>query len=404
MKIGDKVRFLSSLGGGVVAGFQGKDIVLVEDEDGFQIPTRINDVVPVQSDDYSSRATVTAKMRQQEEKQKAVRDGRSIRAMMRDGQDEEEASFDFDAYDVTDPEGTVTFKPKPEERKGGNMLTACIAFVPMDITSMSSTRFELYFVNDSNYHVTYSLQTAEGASWTLLSQGTVEPNTKELLQEVGREDLDALSKVCVQMFAYKADKPFILKPAVDVQFRIDPVKFFKLHTFTDNIYFESPALIFNIVENDVPVRSLVVDAKQLKRSMYKDSDDAHDAIVTHREKSNDTYVRRYDNGGKKGNPFISKRKGDEDVVVVDLHAGSLLDTTAGMSPTDILNYQLAKFREVLASYKNKKGQKIVFIHGKGEGVLRRALVNDLHYRYKSYTYQDASFQEYGYGATQVTIR
>lgn len=401
MKIGDKVRFLSSLGGGTVAGFQGKDIVLVEDEDGFQIPTRINDVVPIQSDDYSSKATVTAKMRQQEEKQQAVRDGRSIRAMMREGQDDEEAAFDYDSFDVTDPEGTVTFKPKPEERKGGNMLTACLAFVPMDITSMTSTRFELYFVNDSNYHITYSLLAAEGASWSLLSQGTIDPNTKEFIQEVGREDLDALSKVCVQLFAYKTDKPFILKPAVDVQFRIDPVKFFKLHTFTDNIYFESPALIFNIVENDVPVRSLVVDAKQLKQSMYKDAGSGNS---TNKENTKDSYVRRYDNRGKKGNPFLSKRKGDEDVVVVDLHADSLLDTTAGMSSADILNYQLTKFREVLASYKNKKGQKIVFIHGKGEGVLRRALVNDLHYRYKSYTYQDASFQEYGYGATQVTVR
>ena len=38
MKIGDKVRFLSDTGGGVIAGFKGK-IVLVEDEDGFQIPT-----------------------------------------------------------------------------------------------------------------------------------------------------------------------------------------------------------------------------------------------------------------------------------------------------------------------------------------------------------------------------
>lgn len=46
---------------------------------------------------------------------------------------------------------------------------------------------------------------------------------------------------------------------------------------------------------------------------------------------------------------------------------------------------------------NRKGQKIVFIHGKGEGVLRRALINDLTYRYKKCTYQDASFQEYGYG-------
>ena len=44
-----------------------------------------------------------------------------------------------------------------------------------------------------------------------------------------------------------------------------------------------------------------------------------------------------------------------------------------------------------------------FIHGKGEGVLRRALINDLTYRYKKCTYQDASFQEYGYGATMVTI-
>ena len=34
MKIGDQVRFLNEIGGGRVAGFQGKNIVLVEDEDG----------------------------------------------------------------------------------------------------------------------------------------------------------------------------------------------------------------------------------------------------------------------------------------------------------------------------------------------------------------------------------
>ena len=46
MKIGDKVRFLSETGGGRIAGFKG-NIVLVEDEDGFQIPTPINNVVLV---------------------------------------------------------------------------------------------------------------------------------------------------------------------------------------------------------------------------------------------------------------------------------------------------------------------------------------------------------------------
>ena len=75
-----------------------------------------------------------------------------------------------------------------------------------------------------------------------------------------------------------------------------------------------------------------------------------------------------------------------------------------MSASDILNYQLDHFRKTLQQYSEKKGKKLVFIHGKGEGILRQALVNELRYRYKTYTYQDASFQEYGYGATQVTIK
>ena len=51
MKIGDKVSFLSESGGGIIAGFQGKNIVLVEDEDGFQIPTPIHEVVRVREGD-----------------------------------------------------------------------------------------------------------------------------------------------------------------------------------------------------------------------------------------------------------------------------------------------------------------------------------------------------------------
>ena len=54
LKIGDKVRFLNDVGGGIVSGFQGKDIVLVADEDGFEIPTLISEVVAVETDDYNN--------------------------------------------------------------------------------------------------------------------------------------------------------------------------------------------------------------------------------------------------------------------------------------------------------------------------------------------------------------
>ena len=93
-----------------------------------------------------------------------------------------------------------------------------------------------------------------------------------------------------------------------------------------------------------------------------------------------------------------------DKIIVDLHADQLLETTAGMSSGNILDYQLDVFRRVLDRYKTNKGQKIIFIHGKGEGVLRQAIIHELNYKYKHFQYQDASFQEYGYGATQVTIR
>ncbi len=88
----------------------------------------------------------------------------------------------------------------------------------------------------------------------------------------------------------------------------------------------------------------------------------------------------------------------------DLHADEVLETSAGMNSAYILHYQMDIFKKTMEEYKKKKGQKIIFIHGKGEGVLRHNLIHELNYRYKSCKYKDASFQEYGYGATQVTIK
>lgn len=390
MKIGDKVRFLSESGGGVIAGFQGKNIVLVEDEDGFQIPTPINDVIQVIDDDYSTGKVVGSTL----PKPTSVKN-----ALTSSAPDDEEEPIDDDPSTKE-----ISFRAPAEERKGGNLLSCYLAFVPMDMKDMTHTRFESYFVNDSNYYVRFTYLSAEGNSWKLKSSMEVEPNTKEFIEEFGKEDLNDLGHVAIQLLSYKHDKSFMLKPTIDVQFRIDAVKFYKLHTFQENDFFEVPALLYTIVENDKVTRPLVVDSKQLKEQMYQKEPKDHIEVTKADEKKSNTYVRRYNARKQTGNPFQLKHRGDDDIVVVDLHAHELLDTTTGMSAIDILNFQLQKFRDTLQQYKDKKGQRIVFIHGKGEGVLRRALINDLNYRYKKYQYQDASFQEYGYGATQVTIR
>ena len=386
MKIGDKVRFLSEVGGGRVSGFQGKDIVLVEDEDGFDIPMAVKDVVVIDNDDYSSERVVEGKLGGNSPKKGNAKP--EPKPVMRQYTEE-----DFDPADRP-----VTFKAPVEERKGGDSLSAYLAFVPIDILEMTKTRFETYLVNDCNYYLHFSLLAAEGNGWMVKFTGEVEPNTKLFVEEFGRENLEEMERLSVQLIAYKRDKPFLLKDPVSVQLRIDPVKFYKLHTFSENDFFEQHALIYTIVENDKPVRPLVVDSKRLKEEMFGGTKSEEQGI-----RNDNGYVRRYENG-KKGNPFLPKHHKGDEPVVVDLHANELLETTHGMSASDILNYQLDVFRRTLADYSENKGKKIVFIHGKGEGVLRQALIHELTYRYKSYTYQDASFQEYGYGATQVTIR
>ena len=400
MKIGDKVRFLSEMGGGKVAGFQGKDIVLVEDEDGFEIPMRINDVVVVQSDDYNSRNALTAKMQQAESKQQAMSDGRSIKAMMHAGQEDVANEASAAEFDTVDLDKEITYRAPVEERKGGNLLTACLAFVPVNINEMTTTRFDLYFVNDSNYFINYVMLTADGANWSVFSQGEVEPNTKAYIEEIGKEDLDSLSRVCIQMFAYKREKSFVLKPAIDVQFRIDKVKFYKLHTFQSNDFFETPALLYPVVKNDEVAQLKPIEAEKL---IYVESDETETKSKKDVQ-SNVSYSKLKGLESLNTPKHAKSKKSSNEPLVVDLHANELLETTAGMGTSDILNYQLDYFRRTLEENKHNKGLHIVFIHGKGEGVLRHAIINELRYRYNNYPYQDASFQEYGYGATQVTIR
>ncbi|WP_027450270.1 DUF2027 domain-containing protein [Xylanibacter brevis] len=353
MKIGDKVRFLSEIGGGKVAGFQGKNIVLVEDEDGFQVPMQMSEVVVIGEENYDTSHVIEMKQQTNNSVEK----------------------------EVEPADKPITFKAQPEERKGGEALSAYLAFVPIDIKELTNTRFEAYFVNDSNYYMRFTYATAEGNSWKLRVTEEVEPNTKLFLEEFGREDLNDLERVAIQILPYKTTKHYLLKPSVDVQFRIDAVKFYKLHTFQNNAFFEQPALVYTIIKDDKPVRPLVIDAQQLKANMYQKGDNTPQA-----------------------RPEIKKEYKEGDPIVVDLHADALLETTNGMNATDILNYQLDVLRKTLKTYEKKKGTKIIFIHGKGEGVLRKAIINELQYKYKHYIYQDASFREYGYGATQVTIK
>jgi dsDNA-specific endonuclease/ATPase MutS2 len=87
---------------------------------------------------------------------------------------------------------------------------------------------------------------------------------------------------------------------------------------------------------------------------------------------------------------------------VDLHIGKLVPKTGGLSNYEILNIQMDTARRQLEFAISKRIQKIVFIHGVGEGVLRAEL-ETLFHRYENIKFYDADYQKYGLGATEVYI-
>ena len=378
MKIGDKVRFLSEVGGGIVTGFQGKNVVLVRDEDGFDIPMLIRECVVVDTDDYNI-AKVNI----------GITDLKGTYGSGYTGGNAGSNRFrnekpDTEVYAFDDDEDTkkVTFVPKPLERREGEQLNIFLAFVPVNVKELSNTRFETYLINDSNYYLDFTYMSVEGVNWHLRFHGTVEPNTKVFMEEFGHSDLNDVERIAVQLIAYKQDKPFQMKAAQSIDLRLDLTKFYKLHTFTETVFFEDPAWVFNVVRNDHPARNVFVDVEQMKEALLKKN--ADEKLVTK----------------QKSRPRMEKNG----IVEVDLHASELLESTHGLQNSDILDYQLDVFHRTMKEYKQKKGQKIVFIHGKGEGVLRNALIKELKAHYKSCLFQDASFREYGFGATMVIIK
>lgn len=374
MKIGDKVRFLSEVGGGVVTGFQEKDIVLVEDADGFDIPMSVRECVVIETDDYNVPTPAARAAKKRLENQSAARtDAATTEASS------STLGSGWKAEHPVKPQVSVYRQP---EVKGGDVLNVYLAFVPEDIKAVSTTPFEAYLVNDSNYYMYYTYLSAEGKSWTTRSHGLLEPNTKFLLEEFEKSELNDREHVAVQLVAFKDNRAFAMKPAVNVEIRIDTVKFYKLHTFRQTDFFETPALMYDVVKNDLPAKQVYVSAEDLQDALMKKKTVEHPSAPR----------------------TIVKRGGKNEIIEVDLHIGELLDDTHGMSNREMLNYQLDKFREVMEQYKNKREQRIVFIHGKGDGVLRKALLDEMKRKYSACKTQDASFQEYGFGATMVTIK
>ena len=88
---------------------------------------------------------------------------------------------------------------------------------------------------------------------------------------------------------------------------------------------------------------------------------------------------------------------------VDLHIHHLVDNPGQFQSGELVEMQLAHFEMALQGAIKSGQWRIVFIHGAGSGMLKYRLRRILDEQYPKLRYQDASFREYGYGATMVIL-
>jgi len=358
IKIGDRVRFLNAVGGGVVTRILKKDLVEVLDADGFEIPVLAKECVVVEE---VNRMNFPAqpnkpKMEITTHQPAAQQEQAPVLPKTEEWQEEEDTDY-------------------------GNQLSLYIAFVPSNLKNLFNSSYDIFLINDSNYSLLFSYATSNHKNDIIgHEQSELFPNTKLFLETVEKEELNKIQQLIVQAVAFKKKGSYALKPTLDFAIKLPLSDLGKLHCFTENDFFEEYALIIPLIEKDLPATFIKPSADEIRNAMMQK--DIPEPTKNKPEKSR---------------PRISP------IIEVDLHINQLLDSTAGMDNGTMLRYQLDKFRETLEQYKDKKGQKIVFIHGKGEGVLRNEILKEVKTYHKSYNFQDASFREYGFGATMITI-
>ncbi|MDR2910306.1 MAG: DUF2027 domain-containing protein [Bacteroidales bacterium] len=343
IKVGDKVKFLNDVGGGTVTGFVNKTTVNVEGTDNFVIPYPISQLVNISETERIVKNEIP----------------------------KPEVEHIKQATQLT------YGKDEWVKLAGKDSPDFYFCFVPNDAKNPLSGKIGLWLVNDSNFLVLYYYSHYKDEKFRLAKFGLVQPNSKSGLESIDQSDLTDLPDFVFRLF-YFAEEEKKLHPEVVKKFKINPTKFYKEKSFQPNTFFNKNAMLLHITPN---LQSVELD---------KLTDEDLQKIIHSKEVVSE--------------PKIQERTRPVDIVEVDLHIQELIDNTAGLSNKEMLCIQLEKVESEMRSAIKTNVKRIVFIHGLGQGVLKQEVVKLLRSKFPKYYFQDASFKEYGYGATMVILK
>jgi len=342
VKIGDKVKFLNEVGGGIVKKIIDKEMIEVETDDGFELPILMSEVLVMHEEQETTK--------EKEPEEESTETNLNY-----------EVSFDKDSDEV-----------------------ACyFAFIHQNQEKKEASKLDIYLINDSNFYFSYNILIPIEKRYESVYRGVIEPNIKILLGEIEPENFAGSTRYYVQGYFFRHFRHEI-KPFVDNELKFSAKKFYQVGSFQENDFFDEDALIYPIIEENKMENSLNNMSKEELSKVIKEKE---------QKRSSKPKSLHY----KEKQQMLDKR-------IIDLHIHELIDDETGLSASDMLQIQMQHFNNEMEKALHEGVKKIVFIHGVGNGRLKMDVRKELDRKYKKYQYQDASFKEYGWGATMVMIK
>ena len=353
-KIGDRVNFLNNVGGGKVTKIIDSRMVMVEVEDGFEIPTLISEIVPDFRNQPSRQQQIVDTV------QKEIKEKELVQQ-----QQEEDARH-----------GGLRRFAKEAEKEG-----VYLAFVPHEQQWLLTGAMDVMLVNHTPYEMLYTFTIKEENQFVNVDYGQLEKYEKVVVETITREDLDYWCNGIVQAIFTKDTSDMVLMP-LNAPFSLRTNRFFKEGSYLMSGVLGEKAVMICLSEL-VTLKSGDADLMKIVKEGVGSQTPKKDLV-------------------KQAAP-IDKHKTGQGEATVDLHIAELVDNIAGLSSHDMFNIQMDYFRKMLESAIAADYTKVTFIHGVGNGVLKNAIIEELK-KYKNTENRMASIAKFGVGAIDVVIK
>ncbi|MCX6257582.1 MAG: DUF2027 domain-containing protein [Bacteroidia bacterium] len=221
LNIGDKVKFLNDVGGGIVTKILDKKMVSVRTKDDWEIPVMVSELIRIDKEDDME---VVRKYDETGYEEPAVTDSDN---------GEPENDEEYEAENNDDPKMALYFSliSKDPNDATGNVLKA-------------------FLVNDTDHFVLYNYVVKINKVSTCRETGTLEPDTKLFLETFQKEVFRQSFSIILQLIFYKQG---IYQPVAPVEkvIAISYSRFFLENQFTVNDFFDEKAIMIKCAELEV---------------------------------------------------------------------------------------------------------------------------------------------------------